>query len=68
MAGHTRARTSRTHFMQAVHDELNRFERSEEKFRKQERAEHARRLAMPVDKYDREDFHVRKLSNPLRKL
>jgi hypothetical protein len=58
------AGTSRSRFMQAVSEELTKFERREREFRKKDRDERAKGLEMPVEKYDAEDWCVVKLSNP----
>ena len=49
--------TSHTRFMQAVNDELNKFE-----FRRKDHDERAKRLLMPVEKYDAGDPRIAKLS------
>ena len=59
--------TSRTRFMQAVSEELTKFERCEREFRKKDRDERAKGLQMPVEKYDAKDWCVVKLSNPTRR-
>jgi hypothetical protein len=59
--------TSRTRFMQAVSEELTKFERCEREFRKTDRDERAEGLPMSVEKYDAEDWCVVKLSNPTRR-
>lgn len=59
--------TSRTRFMQAVSEELTKFERREREFRKKDRDERAKGLQMPVEKYDAEDWCVVELSNPTRR-
>jgi hypothetical protein len=41
--------TSRTHFMQAVNEELAKFERCEREFRKKDRDERAKGLQMPIE-------------------
>jgi hypothetical protein len=41
--------TSRTHFMQAVNEELTKFERCEREFRKKDRDERAKGLQMPIE-------------------
>ena len=56
--------TSRTRFMQAVSEELTKFERCEREFRKKDRDERAKGLQMPVEKYDAENWCVVKLLNP----
>ena len=47
--------TSRTRFMQAVSEELTKFERCAREFRKKDRDERAKGLQMPVEKYDAKD-------------
>ena len=47
------ARNSHARFMQAVNEELTKFECSERKFRKKDREERAKRLQMPVDTGER---------------
>ena len=42
------AKTQREHFMRAVDDELDKFERKERAFRQQERAERAAQLRLPI--------------------
>ena len=69
MAADTRiAKMSRARFMQAVNEELANFERSESEFSKRDRDERAKRLQMPVEKYDAGDWRVAKASNPVRKV
>jgi hypothetical protein len=59
MAARTQAGgTSRTRFMQAVNEELSKFERCEREFRKKDRDERAKALQMPVEKYDAKDWCV----------
>jgi hypothetical protein len=58
--------TSRTRFMQAANEERTKFERCEREFRKKDRDDRAKRLQMPVEKYDAKDWCVVKLSNPTR--
>jgi hypothetical protein len=60
------ARTSHTRFMRAVNEELAKFERSEQEFRQKDREERAKRLQMPVEKYDAGDRCAAKSSNPTR--
>lgn len=61
------AGTSHTRFMRAVNEELTKFERSEREFRRKDREERAKRLQMPVEKYDAGDKCVAKPSNPIRR-
>ncbi|GLR87761.1 hypothetical protein [Bradyrhizobium iriomotense] len=61
------AGTSLADFMRVVNDELNKFERREHEFRKQDRHERAQRLQLPVEKYDAEDWRVKKPSSPIRR-
>ena len=50
MMGHTQiAVTARERFMQAVNDELTRFEQKETEFRRRERRDRAAELNMPTD-------------------
>ena len=59
--------SSRTRFMQAVNEELDKFERGERELRKKDRDERAKRLQMPVEKYDTKDRRAARLSNPTRR-
>ncbi|WP_342710058.1 hypothetical protein AAFG13_37705 [Bradyrhizobium sp. B124] len=61
------ASASHAEFTRAVNDELAKFERSEREFRKRDRDERAKRLQLPVEKYDAEDWRMRKLSSPLHR-
>jgi hypothetical protein len=58
--------TSRTVFMRAVSDELTKFERSEREFRKKCRDQRAKRLHLPVEKYDAPGRLLAKPPNPVR--
>jgi hypothetical protein len=50
MMGHTQiAVTARERFMQAVNEELTRFEQKETEFRRHERRDRAAELNMPAD-------------------
>jgi hypothetical protein len=50
MMGHTQiAVTARERFMQAVNEELTRFEQKETEFRRHERRDRAAELNMPTD-------------------
>lgn len=53
-------RNSHARFMQAVNEELTKFKCSEQKFRKKDRGERAKRLQMPVDTGER---RLARLSN-----
>ena len=61
------AGSSRTRIMRAVNEELTKFERSEREFRQKDREERAKRLQMPVEKYDAGDRCVAKPPNPTRR-
>ena len=61
-----RAGTSHACFMRAVNEELTKFERREREFRHKDRDERAKRLQMPVEKYDAGDRCMAKQSNPSR--
>jgi len=62
------AGNSRTRFMRAVNEELTKFECSEREFGKKDRDERAKRLQMPVEKYDTADWRrLARLSNPSRR-
>jgi hypothetical protein len=67
MPARTAGDNSRTWFMQAVYEELDKFERGERKFRNKDRDERAKRLQMPVEKYDAADWHVARFSYPIRR-
>lgn len=58
--------TSHTDLMRAVSDELTKFERSEREFRKKCRDERAKRLHLPMEKYDAPGRLLAKPSNPVR--
>ncbi|MDA9489515.1 hypothetical protein XI09_08930 [Bradyrhizobium sp. CCBAU 11386] len=61
------ASASHAEFMRAANDELAKFERSEREFRKKDRDERAKRLQLPVETYDAEDWRIRKLSSSLHR-
>jgi hypothetical protein len=63
-----RAATSHTRFMQAVNEELTKFECREREFRHKDREERAKRLQMPVEKYNAEDRCMARQSNPMRSM
>jgi hypothetical protein len=50
--------------MRVVNEELTKFECSEREFRKRDRDERAKRLQMPVEKYDTADRRLARLANP----
>ncbi|MFQ3458239.1 hypothetical protein PMN64_33660 [Bradyrhizobium sp. UFLA01-814] len=56
---------SHADFMRAANDELTKFEQREREFRKKDRDERAERLQLPVERYDSEDWRVRKPSRPI---
>ena len=56
--------SSHTRFMRAVNEEFTKFERSEREFRQKE--ERAKRLQLPVEKYDAGDRCAAKPSNLTR--
>ncbi|WP_050420539.1 hypothetical protein [Bradyrhizobium tropiciagri] len=58
------AGTSHAQFMRAANDELAKFERREREFRRKDRDERAKRLQLPLEKYDTEDWRVRKSASP----
>jgi hypothetical protein len=53
--------------MRAVNDELTKFERSERELRKKDRDERAKRLRLPVEKYDAGDWRATTLSKPIHR-
>ncbi|MGY3613827.1 hypothetical protein [Bradyrhizobium sp. USDA 10063] len=61
------AGTSHADFMRAANDELTKFEHREREFRRKDRDERAKRLQLPVEKYDAEDWHVRKPASPIHR-
>ena len=65
MAARTQtARSVHSHFMRAVNEEFTKFERSEREFRQKDREERAKRLRLPVKKYDTADRGAAKPSSP----
>ncbi|OAE99657.1 hypothetical protein AYJ54_32740 [Bradyrhizobium centrolobii] len=50
------ADNSHAQFMRAVDEELSKFECSEREFRRKDRDERAKRLQMPVEKFDNADL------------
>ncbi|QOZ29632.1 hypothetical protein [Bradyrhizobium sp. CCBAU 51753] len=61
------AGASHAEFMRATNDELAKFERREREFRKKDRDERAKRLQLPVETYDAEDWRRRTPSSPLHR-
>ncbi|WP_420967296.1 hypothetical protein [Bradyrhizobium sp. B120] len=61
------ASTSHTDFMRAANDELTKFERRDREFRRKDRDERAKRLQLPVEKYDAEDWRARKPLSPIHR-
>ncbi|WP_143271627.1 hypothetical protein [Bradyrhizobium mercantei] len=55
---------SHADFKRAANDELTKFEHREREFQKEDRDERAKRLQLPVERYNREDWRVRKPSRP----
>nr|WP_146991748.1 hypothetical protein [Bradyrhizobium macuxiense] len=58
---------SHADFMRAANDELTKFEHREREFRKEDRHERATRLQLPVERYNSEDWRVRKPSRPIHR-